>query len=126
MQTKGQMEAEISNAFIKFEREYMGRGPETAKTYILDDMVLVRLIGILTPAEKNLAKIEDVQHGRNLIKQVRNELIEKARPQLNVIVEDITGRKVKSLHTDISTKTAERFIVLTLEDFEGETTGSCS
>lgn len=114
MRTKGQTEAEISEALIKFEREYMGRGPEEAKTYIVDDLIIVRLVGILTPAEKNLAKIEDVRHGRNLIKQVRNELLEKARPQLDAIVKDITGQQTRSLHTDISTSTGERVIIFTL------------
>jgi uncharacterized protein YbcI len=114
MRTKGQTEAEISEALIKFEREYMGRGPEEAKTYIVDDLIIVRLVGILTPAEKNLAKIEDVRHGRNLIKQVRNELLEKARPQLDAIIKDITGRQTRSLHTDISTSTGERVIIFTL------------
>jgi uncharacterized protein YbcI len=115
MQTKGQTEAEISEALIQFEREYMGRGPEGAKTYILDDIILVRLMGILTPAEKNLAKFEDSRHGRTLIKQVRNELLEKARPQLDAIIQDITGQKTKSLHTDISTTTGERVILFTLD-----------
>lgn len=116
MKTKGQVEAEISEALIQFEREYMGRGPERAKTYILDEIVLVRLIGILTPAEKNLSKIEDASHGRELIKQVRNELLEKAKPKLEAIIEDITGQETESLHTDISTFTGERIIIFTLQN----------
>ena len=116
METKGQMEAEISEALTQFEQEYMGRGPEGAKTHILDDLILVRLMGILTPAEKNLAKIEDSRHGRKLIKQVRNELLEKGRPKLDAIVEDVTGQKTQSLHTDISTSTGERLIIFTLEE----------
>ncbi len=116
MKTKGQTEAEISEALIQFEQEYMGRGPEGAKTYILDDLILVRLKGILTPAEKNLAKIEDSRHGRKLIKQVRNELLEKGRAKLDTIIEDVTGEKTKSLHTDISTSTGERLIIFTLEN----------
>lgn len=115
MNTKGQLEAEISEAIIKFEREYMGRGPEETKTYIIDDMVMVRLRGVLTPAEKNLAKISESSQGRALIKQVRIELLEKARPLLETIVQDITGRKLLSLHTDISTATGERVIVFTLD-----------
>jgi uncharacterized protein YbcI len=34
---------------------------------------------------------------------------------LEAIVRDITGLAVRSLHTDISTKTGERIIVFTLE-----------
>ncbi len=116
MKTKGQMEAEVSEALIQFESEFMGRGPEKAKTYLMDDIVMVRLMGILTPAEKNLAKIADGGHGRELIKQVRNELLEKARPRLEAIVEDITGESIRSLHTDISTSNGERIIMFILQN----------
>ncbi len=37
--TKGQVEAEISEAIVKFEKEYMGRGPTETKTHIIDDLV---------------------------------------------------------------------------------------
>ncbi len=112
---KGQIEAEISEGIIKFEREYMGRGPDETKTYILGDMILVRLKGVLTPAEKQLANGADNIHGRSLIKQVRIELLEKARTLLDTIIQDITGRSVRSLHTDISTVTGERMIIFTLD-----------
>jgi uncharacterized protein YbcI len=112
--TKEQLEADISEALIKFEREYMGRGPEDARTFIIDDLIVVRLHGVLTPAEKQLAKSERESHGRTLIKQVRMELLEKARPLLEVIIRDITGHSVRSMHTDISTITGERIIVFSL------------
>lgn len=112
--TKGVIESEICEALIKFEREYMGRGPEEARTYIIDDLVIVRLRGVLTPAEKQLVKSESTGHGRSLIKQVRMELIEKARPLLETMIYEITGEQVKSLHTDISTTTGERIIVFSL------------
>ena len=115
MKTRGQIEAEISEALTKFEIEYMGRGPEEAKTCLMDDIVFVRLRGVLTPAEKQLAKADGALRGRALIKQVRIELLEKARSLLESIVHDITGRKVQSLHTDISTVTGERVIIFTLD-----------
>lgn len=113
--TRGEAESEISQAIIKFEREYMGRGPEDAKTRIFDEIVFVRLQGVLTPAEKHLAKAEDSTAGRKLIKEVRQELLEKARALLETIITDVLGFKVKSMHTDISTLTGERIIVFTLE-----------
>lgn len=115
MKTKGQMEAEISEAIIQFEKEYMGRGPLETKTYIIDDMVLVRLKNVLTRAEHQLANPGDSVEGRALIKKVRTTLLEKGRPLLEAVVESITARKVLSLHTDISTVTGERIILLTLE-----------
>ena len=113
--TKGQVEAEISEAIIKFEKEYMGRGPDETKTYLIGDMVLVRLRGVLTPAEKQLAKTDDNLKGRALIKQVRIELLEKARVLLENIVQDVLGKKVVTMHTDISTITGERIIIFVLE-----------
>jgi uncharacterized protein YbcI len=113
--SKGQIEADISEALIKFEKEYMGRGPEQTRTYIIGEMVLVRLQRVLTPVEQQLAGAPYEMRGRTLIKQVRTELLEKARPLLERIIMDLTGRMVKSLHTDISTVTGERVIIFTLD-----------
>jgi len=110
--TKGQLEAEISQAMMQFQREQMGRGPDEAKSYILGDLILVRLKNVLTPAERELTRTPD---GRRLIKQVRNELLEATRPTLERIIAQTTGCDVVSLHTDISTKTGERIIVATLD-----------
>jgi len=114
--TRGQIEAEISEAIIKFEKEYMGRGPMETKTYILDDIVLVRLKKVLTQAEHQLVATGENLKGRDLIKQVRIELLEKGRPLLEKSIHEITGKKVVSLHTDISTRTGERVIIFILED----------
>ena len=125
MKTEGQVEAEISEAIIKFEKEYMGRGPEETRTHILNDLVLVRLRGVLTPAEKKLAEEDREGKGRMLIKQLRIELLERGRILLEAIVRDITGRQVLSLHTDISTRTGERIIIFILKEcvpFDGEST----
>lgn len=122
--SRGEAEAEISQAIVKFEREYMGRGPEDSKVFIFEDIVFVRLRGVLTPAERHLAKADDSSSGRKLIKEVRQELLEKARALLEAIVTDILGTKVKSMHTDISTATGERIIVFTLDgrpEFRGDT-----
>jgi uncharacterized protein YbcI len=112
--TKGQMEAEISEAVIRFEKEFMGRGPLETKTYIIDDMVLVRLKNVLTQAELKLADMHEHKDGRELVKRIRIALLEQGRPLLVEAVEKILGVKVRSLHTDISTITGERVILFTL------------
>jgi len=109
--TKGQIEAKISEAIIKFEKDYMGRGPEETKTDIIGDMILVRLKGVLTLAEKQLAKTSE---GIEIVKKTRAKLLEGARIILGDIISNTTGCQVKSLHTDISTKTGERIIIFTL------------
>lgn len=116
MKTKGELETEISNAVIRFKREYMGRGPQEVRTFLIEDMAIVRLRGVLTPAEQRLAKVEDPHRGRDLIKQVRLELIEHGRELLEEAIQGILGARVLSLHTDISTRTGESVIVFTLSD----------
>ena len=111
MKTKGEIEAEISHAIVQFEIDYMGRGPKEARAYIVEDLVVVRLKGVLTPAEEQLTKSID---GKDLVKKMRATLIDKARPLLYKVVGDITGAKILDLHTDISTESGERIFVFSL------------
>jgi uncharacterized protein YbcI len=111
--TIGQVEAEISAALIQFEKDFMGRGPRETKAYIIEDMVLVRLKGVLTPAEQQLAKNAE---GTELIKRLRSNLLEQARELLTGTIEKITGLAAVSLYTDISTTTGERIILFTLQE----------
>lgn len=110
--SKGEIEAEISQAIVQFEIDYMGRGPKEARTHIIDDLVVVRLKGVLTPAEEQLSKSTE---GGELVKKMRSTLVEKAKPLLYQVVNDITGTKVVDLHTDISTASGERVFVFSLE-----------
>ncbi|MFH1580692.1 MAG: DUF2294 domain-containing protein [Pseudomonadota bacterium] len=110
--TIGQIESDICDAIIKFEKEYLGRGPKEGKVHILGDMVVVRLKGVLTPAEEQLSKTSE---GSGLIKKVRMSLLEGARTILENFMLEITGCQVVSLHTDISTKKGERMIVFILD-----------
>jgi len=113
--TKGQIKAAISEAIVNFEKEYMGRGPDETRIYLIEDMIVVRLRRVLTPAEKQLASPNKGTRGRALVKQVRTELLEMAHPLLEPVIAEITGKRVMSLHTDISTVTGERIIILILD-----------
>ena len=114
MKSKGEMEAAICDGVRLFEQEYMGRGPKDIRTHLIGDLVVVRLIGVLTAAEKQMVKVIPADKGRDLLKQVRTHLIETARPMMEVMMEQATGVKVLSLHHDISTATGEEVILFTL------------
>ena len=86
---------------------------------MIGDLLVVCLRGVLTAAEQHLVKTLPVEKGRDLLKQVRSQLIEVARPKLDVLVEDITGCKPLSLHHDISTLTGEEIVVFTLVETPG-------
>jgi uncharacterized protein YbcI len=115
LKTKGQLEALISEAIIQFEKDYMGRGPTEAKTYLVDNLVIIKLQGVLTPSEKQLANSDDTDSGRELIKRMRHALLQKGRYLLEVVIKDILGVSIKSLHSDLSTITGERMIIFSLE-----------
>jgi uncharacterized protein YbcI len=115
--SKGEVETAVRNAVIKFEQEFMGRGPEDVRAFILRDIVLVRLKGVLTPAERQLAKTSE---GVEMVRRLRQTLIAQGRERLCQQMDEITGAKTTGLFTDIDTQLGERILVLTLDrDLEG-------
>lgn len=114
MKTQGEIEAEVCGGVRRFEQEYMGRGPEDVHTHLIGDLLIVRLKGVLTAAEQQLVGSLPAEKGRGLLKQVRTQLIETARPVLETMVQAATGVAVVSLHHDISTQTGEEIVVFTL------------
>ena len=116
--TQGQVEAAVTEAITKFEREYLGRGPKEARTFIVENMVVVQLQGILSPAERQLSHENG---GVELIKQMRTRLIESSSDDLRALIMEETGAEVVSLHTDISARTGERIFVFSLNrDLEAD------
>ena len=116
MKTQGEIEAAICEVIVRFEQEYMGRGPKDIHTHVIGDLVIVRLRGVLTAAEQQLVTALAAEKGRDLLKQVRTHLIETARPVMEAMLQHIVGVKVVSLHHDISTTTGEEVLIFTLAD----------
>ena len=114
MKTSGEFEAAICQGMSRFMQESMGRGPKDVHTHLIGDLLVVRLQGVLTAAEQHLVKTLQAEKGRDLVKQVRIQLMEAARPILETMVQEITGVKVLSLHHDISTVTGEEVVLFTL------------
>lgn len=116
MTTQGEIEAAICEGMSRFEQEYMGRGPKAIHAHLIGDLLVVRLIGVLTVAEQQLVASLPAEKGRDLLKQVRVHLVETARPLMESMIEETTGAKVVSLHHDISTRTGEEIVVFTLTE----------
>jgi uncharacterized protein YbcI len=116
MKTQGEIEAGVCDGMSRFEQEYMGRGPKHIHAHLIGDLLVVRLQGVLTAAEQQLVRSLSADKGRDLLKQVRTQLIETARPLMDTMIQEITGVKVTSLHHDISTATGEEVVLFTLED----------
>jgi uncharacterized protein YbcI len=116
MKSQGEIEAAICDGITHFEQQYMGRGPKEIHAHLIGDLLVVRLRGVLTEAEQQLVKTLQPEKGRDLLKQVRTQLIETARSVLERMVAEVTGVKPRSMHHDISTITGEEVVVFTLAE----------
>jgi uncharacterized protein YbcI len=114
MKSQGEIEAAICEGMSGFEQDYMGRGPKKIHAHLIGDLLVVRLEGVLTAAEQQLVKTVPPEKGRDLLKEVRTQLMETARPLMEAMVQAATGVKVLSLHHDISTVTGEELVLFTL------------
>jgi uncharacterized protein YbcI len=114
MKTLGEIEAAVCDGISRFELEYMGRGPKDIRAHLISDLLVVRLQGVLTAAEQQLVKTLPPEKGRDLLKQVRTQLVETARPALEALIRDVTGVEPRSLHHDISTVAGEEILVFSL------------
>jgi uncharacterized protein YbcI len=87
---RGQVLTDISNGLVGLLREFYGRGPDRAKTYLHDDLVVCVLRGGFTRVEQTLL---DGGRGVAVIQQ-RMEFQELMRARFEAIIEAATGRKV--------------------------------
>ena len=98
-QALGETRARISREIVRLQAEYYGKGPTKAKTYIVEDLVVVVLEESFTRAEKTLAERGEgaaVQHIRRRFQQQMAE-------DFTSVVEQATGRRVRTFlsETDI-------------------------
>ncbi|MFN9368044.1 MAG: DUF2294 domain-containing protein [Planctomycetia bacterium] len=130
MKSQGEIEAAVCDGISRFQQEFIGRGPRDIRAHLIGSLLVVRLQGVLTPAERQLvapclAAVADGDgedrggengNGRALLKQVRAHMVSSGRPRLEQIVEDATGVKLVSVHHDISTVTGEELIGFSLAE----------
>ena len=114
--TQAESEAAICDGIIRFQDEYLGWRSERIHAHLIKDMLIVRIMGVLTLAERQLGKSASPEKSRDLIKQTRKQLLELARPMLESLVHEAAGVKVRSMHHDISTVTGEEIVVFSLTE----------
>ena len=114
--TQAESEAAICDGISRFQDEFLGWRSERIRAHLIKDVLVVRILGALTRAERQLGKSLSPEKGRDLIKQVRKQLLETARPMLESLVHEVAGVKVLSLHHDISTVTGEEVVIFSLSE----------
>ena len=103
----GEMRATISNEIVRLQAEYYGKGPTRAKTYLVDDLVVVVLEESFTRAEKTLAERGE----RDANEHIRRRFQQQMADEFTSVVEQATGRKVRvflsetNIEHDVSVET---------------------
>ena len=139
MKSQGEIEAAVCDGVSRFQQEFIGRGPRDIHAHLVGTLLMVRLQGVLTPAERQLLapRHEPAQqpdgegggpgngiahgngdgqgNGRALLKQVRAHMVATGRERLADMVKAATGVGVVSVHHDISTVTGEEVLVFSLD-----------
>jgi uncharacterized protein YbcI len=134
MKSQGEIEAAVCDGISRFQQEFIGRGPKDIHSHLIGTLLVVRLQGVLTPAERQLIAPRDETaeagtgngngngnghehgNGRSLLKQVRAHMVSTGRARLESIVEEAVGVKLVSVHHDISTITGEELLVFSLAE----------
>lgn len=86
----GQALVEVSNAMVALHREYFGRGPGAAKSFVNDEMVVCILSDIYTPVERTLIRAGQAEH----VRQTRALHQEALEDEYKAAVERIMGRRI--------------------------------
>lgn len=116
MKTRGEIESAVCLGMTRFEQEYMGRGPADVQADLLNDLLIVRMKRVMTVAEQRLVEHTPPESGRDLVKQLRTQMMKGARKQIDSMIQIITGVTVRSLHHDISTRTGEKIVIFSLSE----------
>src|SRR3954451_21303087 len=107
----GSMRAALASAMVGMKKQYYGRGPTAAKAWILDDYVFVALEGGLTRNEETLL----ADGKEDLVRTYRLSFQETMGPTTMAAVEEITGRKVLTYHSQIMFGPTRAFEIFVLE-----------
>jgi uncharacterized protein YbcI len=105
------LRAEISNAMVGLKKEFYGKGPTKAKTYLNDNYVFCVLQGGLTRNEETLLAAGH----HDLVRQYRLRFQEAMAAPTIEAVERITGRKVIGYHSQIVFEPEHGFEIFVLD-----------
>jgi uncharacterized protein YbcI len=94
--TEGNLSRDISRAMVNLFKEYVGRGPSHAHSYIHQDLVVVVLRDTMITAERTLAE----EGEEDLVRGVRRVFQGKFRDDANGTIERLTGQRVEAFLSD--------------------------
>ena len=89
--------AQLSNEMVHAQKEFFGKGPTHAKSYLLDDLLIIVMRGGLTTAEKTMLDFGQT----DLVRQFRQLFENEMTGRLTGMVEQLTGRRVATYQSQV-------------------------
>lgn len=93
----GETLARLATEMVGLQKKHWGRGPESAKAYVMDDLLFIVMRGGATTAERTMLDSGRQDSVRNTRQEFENDMAER----LTDMVEDVTGRKVLTYQSQI-------------------------
>lgn len=87
---RGELRTKISDGLAALFKDYYGRGPDQARVYYVDDVVVCILRGGFTRVEETLL---DAGH-RHIVIEQRRLFQETMAERFKTLVEEVVGREV--------------------------------
>jgi uncharacterized protein YbcI len=87
----------ISTEIVSMQKKYFGKGPESARSYMLDDFLIVVMRGGVTTAEQTMLDFGEA----DLVRQFRQNFENLMTSRMVGKIEDLTGRKVVTYQSQI-------------------------
>ena len=111
----GPMRAAISTKLVALKKEFYGKGPVGAKTYIQDEYVFAVLEGGLTRNEETLLAAGE----QDVVRSYRLRFQEIMREKITGAVEEATGCRVLDYHSQIVFEPPRAFEIFVLDGTPG-------
>ena len=109
---QGEQLAAVTNGIVKLFREYYGRGPTKAKSYLLDDRIVVCVLDeTMTTVEQTLSKTGH----KGMVREVRLTFQEAMADEFKAVVEQAMGRRVAAYHSQLTMEPDTGFEFFVLE-----------
>jgi uncharacterized protein YbcI len=110
--SQGEQLAAVTNGIVQLFREYYGRGPNKAKSYLLDGYIVVCVLeDTMTTVEQTLAK----NGNHDMVRQVRLTFQEAMADEFHGVVERALGRRVAAYHSQLTMEPDMGFEFFVLE-----------
>ena len=107
--SKQEIESAVTEAMSRFLEKHMGEIVHEVTTLVIRDTIFINFTETLPPAERYLAKENE---GGKLLVELKNKLMERAKPLLGAMIRELTGAGVVNANLNLESSRSTCVFVL--------------